>query len=547
MNKKILSVLLIVFSFSTIFAAGWDVDGFNWFDFCKAVERGEKPCVDNVDFNRKNEYGHTALYYAIERGPVVVQYLIDHGAKVNLVCDNDGNYPLYWACSITDPVEAFDVASCLVKNKANVNSKNEYKLTPLHGAAQNANKDLCEFLLNNGAKIDAKEEAGYTPLMIACYATSDLGDIAGTRRLLVQRGANVNVKNDGKENLLNLLFESDIDIYGNLYLLDPDPDFLKELVNRGVNINQKNINGYTPLFSLVCDSKYQSGTEDVIRDLVALGADTEIEDDYGMTPLVFSCRMGLTHTVKALLAAGADYNKKLDGVSLFDYCKEQIENNSLLSFAYEDILALLNMYSGGLENYDWKEFYKNLKVTYTGKYDKIFDVDEATIFEALWSCDVRGDNIIRIHAKSDYGKTYITRCLSMNNYPVILDLTDYYPEELTEGQHLFYLKDIYKIVFSPHKSYEKNNGADLFYYNLSNFPDLEEVIIPDGIKMIDRFSFFNMKQLRRVVVPESVTKIYEGAFWNCPKLTEVVIKSGKTVLQDDIFNSCPNAVVKVEK
>jgi 26S proteasome non-ATPase regulatory subunit 10 len=43
--------------------------------------------------------------------------------------------------------------------------------TPLHRAASTGNSELCEFLIEEGADVDAVDRAGQTPLMnaVICY------------------------------------------------------------------------------------------------------------------------------------------------------------------------------------------------------------------------------------------------------------------------------------------------------------------------------------------------------------------------------------------
>lgn len=43
--------------------------------------------------------------------------------------------------------------------------------TPLHRAASTGNSTLCEFLIEEGAEVDATDRAGQTPLMnaVICY------------------------------------------------------------------------------------------------------------------------------------------------------------------------------------------------------------------------------------------------------------------------------------------------------------------------------------------------------------------------------------------
>ncbi len=62
--------------------------------------------------------------------------------------------------------------------------------TPLHGAAYSAEGDpeLVRLLLRSGAPADARDEEGYTPLLIAV----EQGDHS-VARMLLQRKANPNV------------------------------------------------------------------------------------------------------------------------------------------------------------------------------------------------------------------------------------------------------------------------------------------------------------------------------------------------------------------
>ena len=48
---------------------------------------------------------------------------------------------------------------------------------------------------------------------------------------------------------------------------------------------------------------------------------------------------------------------------------------------------------------------------------------------------------------------------------------------------------------------------------------LREVTIPDTVKTIDWFAFYNCRSLERIVIPQSVTKIEYGVFDGCNKLT----------------------------
>ena len=60
-----------------------------------------------------------------------------------------------------------EAAKMLLELGADVNAAGEYKWTPLHGAAYTGSNAIVEFLVKNGAKLDAKDVWGQTPLSIA--------------------------------------------------------------------------------------------------------------------------------------------------------------------------------------------------------------------------------------------------------------------------------------------------------------------------------------------------------------------------------------------
>lgn len=55
----------------------------------------------------------------------------------------------------------------------------------------------------------------------------------------------------------------------------------------------------------------------------------------------------------------------------------------------------------------------------------------------------------------------------------------------------------------------------------ANCAPLESIIIPDGVKYIERYAFFNCRNLEEVVIPKNVLQIGFGAFLSCRELEEV--------------------------
>ncbi|KAK6242677.1 hypothetical protein SCA6_008066 [Theobroma cacao] len=61
--------------------------------------------------------------------------------------------------------------------------------TPLHRAASTGNSALCEFLIEEGAEVDAEDRAGQTPLMNAVICQNK--EVA---LLLIRHGADVDIE-----------------------------------------------------------------------------------------------------------------------------------------------------------------------------------------------------------------------------------------------------------------------------------------------------------------------------------------------------------------
>lgn len=67
---------------------------------------------------------------------------------------------------------------------------------------------------------------------------------------------------------------------------------------------------------------------------------------------------------------------------------------------------------------------------------------------------------------------------------------------------------------------------------------LEEVVFEDGIETIGEWAFQDCTSLVRVVLPESVTTIKKGAFNNCSSLTDITLPSAINSVADCTFQKC---------
>jgi len=138
------------------------------------LERGAK--IDQPD-----SFGATPLHMAVLGGQTeIVELLISKGADVNIKSRN-GKIPLQMAFEKDAP----DIVEVFIKHGLAINSSiNPYGRTMLHEAAIQGKIKIAGFLIDKGAVIDAKDNAGKSPLDFALIC-----DNQKVAELLISKGA----------------------------------------------------------------------------------------------------------------------------------------------------------------------------------------------------------------------------------------------------------------------------------------------------------------------------------------------------------------------
>jgi ankyrin repeat protein len=126
--------------------------------------------------------------------------------------------------------------------------------TALTIAARHGNLGIVKTLLKAGADINARTKYGDTPLTAAtCFCHANVAEY------LIERGADVNVKNDGYGST-PLMLASECN----------DVEIVKALINKGANVNEKNKKGANALTAATI-----KGHKEVVRVLLDAGASAE--------------------------------------------------------------------------------------------------------------------------------------------------------------------------------------------------------------------------------------------------------------------------------
>ncbi len=151
------------------------------------VERG-------MDVNSADQHGTTLAIYASRAGnEKLLRYLLAHRANINLKNHYGDN-----AIALASLEGHLACVKLLIEAGAEVNPLPGIWL-PLNYAAFNGHRDVAQYLLEKGAKVDAVAPNGMTSLMIA--ARNGHTELA---RLLLQNHAAIDVKTPDGNNALDI-------------------------------------------------------------------------------------------------------------------------------------------------------------------------------------------------------------------------------------------------------------------------------------------------------------------------------------------------------
>lgn len=216
-----------------------------------------------------------------------------------------------------------DVQSAIQNEGHTIN----YRYTPLTSAVCRGDVETATFLLDNGADINAFNNGGASPLMLAL--DSDTRRKEFPMELLLKRGADPNLtagKNAspplflaaerGREDIVRLLLkykaDPNLQFYGRVPLhaavRGKNAAVVRALLEHGANPNIPFPNG-TPALSKAIREKQSA----IAMELVRRGADINAGSKSGWTPLMNAIRNQQSDVAKLLIEKGADVNRKISG------------------------------------------------------------------------------------------------------------------------------------------------------------------------------------------------------------------------------------------
>jgi ankyrin repeat protein/L-ascorbate metabolism protein UlaG (beta-lactamase superfamily) len=285
-----------------------------------AIRRGDLPAVqrlvasDSSLLGAKEPDGSTPLHVAARTGNIeIAKYLLGAGADLR-AGDNENSNVLHLAAV----GGRRDMIDLVLARGIDVNSADDNGMTAILFAVGYNHADLVPYLVSKGARIDCKTKHGTTLMHQAAYRgnldlikylvsekqslnpgfdqwgnTPLLASVSRGRKdavaYLLDNGADPNATS--QNGLSALAFA----------VLGGDPEIVRMLIAGGADVQCADEYGWTALHR----SAQLLGNVDIAKLLVDAGAEVDLEDKQGITPLRTAAERGFTDLVKYLASRGA--------------------------------------------------------------------------------------------------------------------------------------------------------------------------------------------------------------------------------------------------
>ncbi|CAB0029690.1 unnamed protein product [Trichogramma brassicae] len=261
-----------------------------------------------VQVNVQDDKGNTPLLLALRstccKKKEVVELLLKNGSDPNLA-DDKGWTPLVIICN--DDRDDFNLAKMLFDlshdqfQPVQVNFQDHAGNTPLHVALYRGRRNLFEILLRNGANPNLANAKGLTPLQIICCRNRDDYKLAKMIFELSHeryRPVKVNVQDKAGQTPLH-----DAMLFGHRNLV-------QVLLKNDANPNSVNIMGLTPLH-MICTEQYYDRLAQIffeVNDAKHQLVKVNVQNKLGNAPLHFALHLRNERLIELLLRRGADPN-----------------------------------------------------------------------------------------------------------------------------------------------------------------------------------------------------------------------------------------------
>ena len=313
--------------------AGSDAKDKNTFDYL--INKG-------LDWHYKDDENNGFFHYAARAGNIEnMKLALKENIDYNL-CNSNGENAMFFASYGRKRSEIIlKTLTFLDSLGLKVNVVNNKEETPLHHAVKRGNAEVIEFFLNHGIDVNKIDENGNTaftnsvfgklenmqilyPLINDINLKNNDGHSALSKSViyakkdafnfLTKNGANLNIEDKNKDDLISLAFKNHID------RKDEDYEYIiNNLVEMGVTAKPNYSEGNSLLhYAVEKNSKF------LVKKALELNVDPNYKNQLGLTSLHLAAMKATNSFItEILIEAGADKNILTDfGESPYDLASE---------------------------------------------------------------------------------------------------------------------------------------------------------------------------------------------------------------------------------
>ena len=304
-----------------------DCDDWNTHDFFyRATAETVAACLEaGADLDARHERdrnspdaGNTPLHFASRYAwePAVFVVLLEAGADVE-ARNRWGRTPLHGAAAS----KRSQVVAELARAGADLNARDSAGNTPLHASRHNEHAEVVYLLLELGADPTLVNDRGEVadPLDCGYWNTEGFARVATAQATAACLAAGTDVNARDRRGNTPLLFATEMMGGGaDESPASKDPAVVTLLLEAGADVNARNEVGSTPLHNAAWGKRVEvaTNTADLVENppivaaLLAAGADVNARDNGGGTPLHHAAAVEGVETVPMLLEGGADVHAR---------------------------------------------------------------------------------------------------------------------------------------------------------------------------------------------------------------------------------------------
>ena len=277
-----------------------------------------------ADIEHRDKKGFTPLILAATAGhEKVVEVLLNHGANIEAQSERTKDTALSLACS----GGRYEVVEFLLNRGANKEHRNVSDYTPLSLAASGGYVNIIRLLLAHAAEINSRtgSKLGISPLMLAAMN----GHVAAVRTLL-EMGSDINAQIEtnrntaltlacfqGRHEVVQLLLEKKANVEhraktGLTPLMEAASGGYVEvgrvLIDYGADVNAPPVPSSRDTALTIASDK---GHVDFVEVLLLRGAQADVKNKKGNSPLWLAANGGHLEVVELLFKAKADIDSQV--------------------------------------------------------------------------------------------------------------------------------------------------------------------------------------------------------------------------------------------